>query len=165
MISINLAQGRGILIFEGRKKHMRTQGYVAILERGDVLTPQAAFDRFRDDRETHKDITPATHDTYISRFRLFAAFLREGGVTDIRAVTIDMLEKYFSRLRNRTDLRAKNGNGVQLSPRSVHSHFISLRALFRFLYLEEVHRRKLVPQGGRWRNRRPEAIAEAEDRA
>jgi site-specific recombinase XerD len=116
---------------------MRTQGQVTVLERSDGLTPEAAFDKFLDHRETHKDITAATHDTYISRFRLFAAFLREEGVTDIRAVTTDLLEKYFSRLRNRTDLRAKNSNGAQLSARSIHSHFISLRAIFRFLHVKK----------------------------
>lgn len=112
---------------------MRTQGQVAVLDRSDVLTPQAAFDKFLDHRETHRNITAATHDTYVSRFRLFAAFLREESISDMRAVTSDVLEKYFSRLRSRTDLRAKNGNGTQLSARSVHSHFISLRAVFRFL--------------------------------
>lgn len=72
---------------------MCAQGSVAVLARSEVLTPQAAFDKFLDHRNTHKDITIATHDTYVSRFRLHAVFLQEEGITEVRQVSTDVLEK------------------------------------------------------------------------
>lgn len=117
---------------------MRSHETVAVLDRPEVLTPEAAFNLFLDHRDTHKDITRTTQETYISRFRLFGAFLREEGITDVRRqLTTNLLEKYFALMGNRTDLRATEGTGKQLSRRTVHSHFISIRALVRFLYFKK----------------------------
>jgi site-specific recombinase XerD len=112
---------------------MSTEGRQEQAEKaGELRTPE--FLKFLAAREVSKNITAATRDNYTSTLRSFESWMKERQITSVGQITVETMERYFSHLKTRHDLRAKNGDGRQASGESVFTHFARLRAVFRWLH-------------------------------